>query len=45
MKQRFDEWLTSQIDSLKMLIKEYSSVKECENEFEKLKDSLMLQAK
>ena len=39
------KWLTSQIDSLKMLIKEYSSVKELRrNEFEKLKDSLMLQA-
>lgn len=39
------KWLTSQIDSLKMLIKEYSSVKEVgRNEFEKLKDSLMLQA-
>jgi len=38
------KWLTSQIDSLKMLIKEYSSVKEVgRNEFEKLKDSLMLQ--
>ncbi|MCT3897626.1 M23 family metallopeptidase [Elizabethkingia anophelis] len=39
------KWLTSQIDSLKTLIKEYSSVKEIrKNEFEKLKDSLMLQA-
>ncbi|HBV14797.1 M23 family metallopeptidase [Chryseobacterium carnipullorum] len=39
------KWLTSQIDSLKMLIKEYKSVKEIrKNEFEKLKDSLMLQA-
>ena len=39
------KWLSSQIDSLKMLIKEYSSSKELrKNEFEKLKDSLMLQA-
>ena len=39
------KWLTSQIDSLKMLIKEYKSVKEIrKNEFEKLKDSLVLQA-
>jgi len=38
------KWLTSQIDSLKMLIKEYSSVKEVrKNEFEKHKDSLILQ--
>ncbi len=38
------KWLTSQIDSLKMLMKEYSSVKEVrKNEFEKLKDSLMMQ--
>jgi len=37
--------LISQIDSLKTLIKEYSSVKEVrKNEFKKLKDSLMLQA-
>ena len=37
--------LISQIDSLKTLIKEYSSVKELRrNEFDKLKDSLMLQA-
>ncbi|AZA53821.1 MULTISPECIES: M23 family metallopeptidase [Chryseobacterium] len=37
------KWLTSQIDSLKMLMKEYSSVKEVQrNEFQKLKDSLML---
>ncbi|MBD3903392.1 M23 family metallopeptidase [Chryseobacterium sp. Ch-15] len=39
------KWLTSQIDSLKMLIKESSSVKEVrKNEFEKLKDSFLLQA-
>ncbi len=39
------KWLTSQIDSLKTLIKEYSSIKEVrKNEFEKLKDSLLLQA-
>ncbi|MCY0970544.1 M23 family metallopeptidase [Chryseobacterium wangxinyae] len=39
------KWLTSQIDSLKTLIKEYSSVKQIrKNEFQKLKDSLMLQA-
>lgn len=39
------KWLTSQIDSLKVLIKEYSSVKEVrKNGFEKLKDSLILQA-
>lgn len=37
--------LKNEIDSLKMLIKEYSSVKEVrKNEFEKLKDSLILQA-
>ena len=37
--------LTSQIDSLKMMIKEYSSIKEVrKNEFAKLKDSLTLQA-
>lgn len=37
--------LTSQIDSLKMLLKEYSSIKEVrKNEFAKLKDSLMLQS-
>ena len=37
------KWLTSQIDSLKTLIKQYSSVKEVrKNEFEKLKDSLIL---
>ena len=37
--------LTSQIDSLKMMIKDYKSVKEVQrNEFEKLKDSLLLQA-
>lgn len=37
------KWLTSQIDSLKTLIKEYSSVKKVrKNEFEKLKDSLIL---
>ncbi|OBW40093.1 Murein DD-endopeptidase MepM [Chryseobacterium sp. MOF25P] len=39
------KWLTSQIDSLKTLLKDYSSVKNArKNEFEKLKDSLMLQA-
>ncbi|QIY83828.1 hypothetical protein HER18_09945 [Chryseobacterium sp. NEB161] len=39
------KWLTSQIDSLKMLIKESSSVNEVrKNEFEKLKDSLVLQS-
>jgi murein DD-endopeptidase MepM/ murein hydrolase activator NlpD len=39
------KWLTSQIDSLKTLIKEYSSMKNArKNEFEKLKDSLILQA-
>ncbi len=39
------KWLTSQIDSLKTLIKQYSSVNEVrKNEFEKLKDSLILQA-
>lgn len=38
------KWLTNQIDSLKMLIKEYRSVKEVRrNEFEKLKDSLIVQ--
>lgn len=37
--------LKNDIDSLKMLIKEYSSVKEVrKNEFEKLKDSLIRQA-
>jgi len=37
------KWLTSQIHSLKMLIKEYNSVKDVrKNEFEKLKDSLIL---
>lgn len=37
--------LISQIDSLKMIIKDYKSVKEVQgNEFEKLKDSLLLQA-
>ncbi len=37
------KWLSSQIDFLKALIKEYSSVKEVRiNEFEKLKDSLIL---
>lgn len=37
--------LISQIDSLKMMIKDYKSVKEVSgNEFEKLKDSLLLQA-
>ncbi|MFC0343009.1 MULTISPECIES: M23 family metallopeptidase [Chryseobacterium group] len=37
--------LKNQIDSLKMLIKEYSSVKDVrKNKLEKLKDSLMLQA-
>lgn len=37
------KWLTSQIDSLKMLIKEYSNVKEIrKNDIEKLKDSLMV---
>ena len=39
------KWLTSQIDFLKMLIKESSSVNEVrKNEFEKLKDSLVLQS-
>ncbi|KFC20724.1 M23 family metallopeptidase [Chryseobacterium sp. FH1] len=39
------KWLSSQIDSLKMLIKEYSSAKEVrKNEFKKPNDSLMLQA-
>lgn len=37
--------LISQIDSLKMMIKDYKIVKEVQrNEFEKLKDSLLLQA-
>ncbi|WP_029292869.1 M23 family metallopeptidase [Chryseobacterium hispalense] len=37
--------LKNEVDSLKMLIREYSSVKEMRiNEFEKLKDSLMLLA-
>ena len=37
--------LISQIDSLKMMIKDYKSVKAVQrNEFEKLKDSLLLQA-
>lgn len=40
------KWLTSQIDSLKTMIKEYSSAKEIrKSDIEKLKDSLMLQAK
>lgn len=38
--------LKNEVDSLKMLIKEYSSVKDLRiNEFEKLKDSLILLAK
>ena len=37
------KWLTSQIDSLKTLIREYSNVKDVrKNEFEKLKDSLLI---
>lgn len=39
------KWLTNQVDSLKVLIKEYGSVKEVrKNQFEKNKDSLILQA-